>query len=162
MLSCRVAGEAPVQFRDRPGVEFVGFIDKRHGATAFVNFLSACDFGCLFSEREALGISTLEFLRVGIPVAGYAVEGPADTLPPDAGLRFSVADTVDTIADEFESIIRDPDAYENLVAHARRWSELVTWKRCIRELQAIWGLGATVEMVQPWMGLARNRENTLI
>ncbi|MEX0643449.1 MAG: glycosyltransferase family 4 protein [Pirellulales bacterium] len=146
----RAAGDAPAAMRDRPGIEFVGFIDKRNGTNAFVDFLAYSDFGCLFSQREALGISTLEFLRVGVPVAGFAVEGPADTLPPDAGLRFSTVDTVETITDAFDTLLRDPDSYAVLVSNARKYSRLVTWDRCVEELQSLWNCGAIDHSLRLW------------
>src|SRR5690606_21783522 len=96
-----VAGEAPPELRRAPGIEFAGFLDKGQDSEAFLRLLTRCDLGCLFSEREALGISTLEFLRAGVPVAGFAHEGMADTLPPDAGFRFSPGAAPSEIADEF-------------------------------------------------------------
>ncbi len=87
--SVHAAGNAPLEMARASGVRFVGFIDKHRDPARFLKFITGCDVGCLFSDREALGISTLEFLRAGVPVAGFAHEGPADTLPPDAGFRFA-------------------------------------------------------------------------
>jgi glycosyltransferase involved in cell wall biosynthesis len=149
----RAAGNAPPELQRREGVEFVGYLDKHKDASTFLGFLSDCDVGCLFSEREALGISTLEFLRAGVPVAGYAHEGPADTLPPDAGFRFEPGCGAVATADRFEEFLEDEPMQASFRANARQWSKLVTWERCIREFQELWTTGAVARPVQPWRGL---------
>jgi len=147
------AGNAPAELSNRAGVEFVGFIDKRSDPAAFLRFLSACDVGCLFSEREALGISPLEFLRAGISVAGYAHEGPADTIPPDAGFRFQLDDTAETIADRLVTFLKDETAQAAYRQGAQHWSMLVTWDRCVSEMIELWETGTIAKPVRPWLGL---------
>jgi glycosyltransferase involved in cell wall biosynthesis len=149
----RAAGDAPPELLRRDGVEFVGYLDKHKNAPAFLDFLSDCDLGCLFSEREAFGISTLEFLRAGVPVVGFAHEGPADSLPPDAGFRFSLGCTPGDVADCLENYLKDEAAQDRFRSNARKWSELVTWERCIREFQEYWTTGTVAKPVQPWRGL---------
>jgi glycosyltransferase involved in cell wall biosynthesis len=139
----RAAGYAPSALAGRAGVEFVGFIDKRDGTARFADFLAGCDVGCLFSAREALGISTLEFLRVGVPVAGYALEGPADTLPADAGFRFPASATVGETADRFDAYLRDEAAQAGFRRAAAGYSGRVTWERCVREFDTLWRTGST-------------------
>lgn len=147
------AGEAPSELRRTPGVEFVGFLDKQRNPRSFLEFLAKCDVGCLFSDREALGISTLEFLRAGVPVAGFAHEGPADTLPPDAGFRFPLGASVEIVTDEFESYLRDKAREDRVRSKARLWSNLVTWERCVAEFEELWDSGKVAKPVQPWKGL---------
>jgi len=153
-----VMGDAPIEIRNSPGVEFAGFIDKRFQRPEFLELLSACDLGCLFSDREALGISTLEFLRVGIPVAGFDHEGTADTIPPDAGFRLAPGDSAQTIADRFDSYLQDESQQAEFREKARAWSGKVTWKRCLEEFVELWETGRVTHPVQPWRGL----ENSLI
>lgn len=137
----RAAGRAPDALAGRPGVEFVGFIDKRDGTGRFLNFLAGCDVGCLFSAREALGISTLEFLRAGVPVAGYAHEGPAETLPPDAGFRFALGTSGGVVAARLAGYLADPGEQVRFAAAARGHSAGVTWDRCVREFRELWAAG---------------------
>src|SRR5581483_7235418 len=92
-------------------------------------------------DREALGISTLEFLRAGVPVAGYALEGPADTLPPDAGFRFAPGTPPAAVADRLDAYLRDEAEQTAFAAAARRHSGRVTWERCVREFQGLWDTG---------------------
>ncbi|MFN7731661.1 MAG: glycosyltransferase family 4 protein [Pirellula sp.] len=153
--SCRVlaAGNAPRDVQLKDGLEFVGYIDKARNTEGFLGFLAKCDVGCLFSSREALGISTLEFLRAGIPVAGFAHEGPADTLPPDAGFRFALGTSFVEIADRLEAYLRNEGEQMAFLQNAREWSKRVTWERCIREFQELWNTGTIANPVQPWKGL---------
>lgn len=156
------AGEAPEELTRRPGVRFMGRIDKAHEPTAFLRFLLGCDVGCLFSNNEALGISTLEFLRAGVPVAGFAHQGLADTLPPDAGFRFDLNTDAIQIADVFEAYLRDEARQAEFRRNARLWSPLLTWERCVGEMQELWHTGNVSVPVRPWLGLMSQRSrNTL-
>ncbi|QVL33771.1 glycosyltransferase family 4 protein [Telmatocola sphagniphila] len=137
-VQVQAAGEAPAELTQRDGVRFVGFIDKRTQADLFLRFLESCDVGCLFSAREALGISTLEFLRVGIPVAGYAIEGPADTLPEEAGFRFALTEGPLQIADRFEAYLQSEAKQHSKQTAAQHRSESVRWARCVREFKELW------------------------
>ncbi len=153
MTQIMAAGDAPAELQRADGVKFVGYIDKQKDSGAFLRFLSACDLGCLFSEREAFGISTLEFLRAGVPVAGFAHEGQADALPPDAGFRFATGASIEHIADVLEGYLQDEGRQARFRANAQRWSPLVTWERCIGEFQELWERGTMEKPVQPWLGL---------
>jgi glycosyltransferase involved in cell wall biosynthesis len=152
-VSVFAAGNAPADLASRKGVKFAGYIDKRTNPEAFLRFLTSTDLGCLFSEHEALGISTLEFLRAGVPVAGYAHEGMADTLPPDAGFRFKQGDSAVLVAEQLEAYLKDEPMQNRFQNNARQWSSLVTWERCVRELQELWETGKISQPVRPWMGL---------
>jgi glycosyltransferase involved in cell wall biosynthesis len=152
-VSVRAAGGAPAELLREPGLEFAGYLDKQKDPNGFLALLARCDLGCLFSEREALGISTLEFLRAGVPVAGYAHEGMADTLPPDAGFRFTLNASASDIADQFEEYLHNEMQQERFRDAAQRWSEYVTWERCVREFQELWATGKVANPVQPWKGL---------
>ena len=95
--------------------------------------------GCLFSSREALGLSVLEFLRAGVPVAGYAAEGPAETLPPGAGVRLPRGRAPRCgIADGLEALLTDPARLPAARRRAAELSPLLTWDRCLDEFQRLW------------------------
>jgi glycosyltransferase involved in cell wall biosynthesis len=148
------AGDAPASLARREGVRFVGPIRRQqNGHANLLGFLRTCDMGCLFSSNEALGISTLEFLRAGIPVAGFAHQGLDDTLPPDAGFRFQRNATVAGVGDVFEAYLKDELQQETFRSNARRWSTLVTWDRCVKEMSELWSTGKVCNPVRPWLGL---------
>ena len=146
------AGDAPSELTQRPGVRFVGRIDKARDPGTFLQFLLGCDVGCLFSGNEALGISTLEFLRAGVPVAGFAHQGLDDTLPPDAGFRFSPEATAPEVAAVFDSYLRNEAQQAEFRRGARAWSPLVTWERCVAEMQELWETGTVRRPVRLWLG----------
>jgi glycosyltransferase involved in cell wall biosynthesis len=149
----RCAGNCPRGLTRQPGLDYAGFIDKAREPGRFVAFLAGCDLGCLFSEREPLGISTLEFLRAGVPVAGFTTEGLADTLPPDAGFRFPASATVEEVAVALRDAFGDESRVARLRANARRWSPRVTWERCIAEWTELLESERVAQPVQPWRGL---------
>ena len=154
----RCAGYCPTELRGERGLDYVGFIDKAREPERFLEFLAGCDVGCLFSEREPLGISTLEFLRAGVPVTGFMVEGVADTVPPDAGFCFASAETPAEVALTLCAAFRDERVVDRLRANARAWSPLVTWERCVEEWRELLSTGVVRHPVQPWCGLNSRAE----
>lgn len=148
------AGHAPRELVRETGVRFVGFLDKAREPARFLAFLSGCDVGCLFSSHEPLGISTLEFLRAGVPVAGFAVEGLADTLPPDAGFRFAPGSSAADVAETLLATFRSESRTAHLRAGAEAWSPWVTWQRCLQEWHELLTTGRVLQPIQPWRGSA--------
>jgi glycosyltransferase involved in cell wall biosynthesis len=149
----RCAGHCPPELQRTRGLEYAGFIDKATEPGRFLEFLAGCDIGCLFSDHEPLGISTLEFLRAGVPVAGFTTEGMADTLPPDAGFRFEPGATAEDVASTLRTSFGDRSAVDKIRAAARAWSPRVTWERCVKEWQELLATGQVKRPVQPWRGL---------
>jgi len=148
-----VIGNAPTELRQNNGIDFAGHLDKRNKSETFNELLASCDMGCLFSDHEALGVSILEFLRCGVPVLGFAHEGMADTLPPDAGFRFTIMDSPEVISEQLETYLRDEAMQFRFRANAQRWSPLLTWERCVDELIELWTTGSVARPVRPWLGL---------
>ena len=146
------AGGAPTDLIGRKGLEFAGYIDKKTDPGGFLAFLSRCDVGCLFSGQEALGISILEFLRAGIPVAGFDHEGMADTIPPDAGFRFTREASASEIADRFDDYLKNEGRQADFIASAQGYSPLVSWDRCLREFKELWETGTVAYPLKLWEG----------
>ena len=155
-VTVRAAGFDPRQGPSHPLLECVGYIRKDTDPLAFMSFLRAADFGCLFSSHEALGISTLEFLGAGVPVMGLAHEGLADTLPPDAGLRFSSGISAEAVAGVLEQICSEDGRLLMMRRAAACYAGLVTWDRCVREIAECEETGRIARPAQPWLGLAEN------
>lgn len=150
----RCAGGVPDDLPADAGVESWGFIDKHRDSARFLEFLSGCDLGCLFSNAEASSIAVLEFLRAGIPVAGFVVDGMVDLFPPDAGFRFDPGTSAETVAAALWTTFSDEAAVDDLRATARAWSPLVTWERCVEEWAEVLTTGEIESPVQPWRGLS--------
>ena len=153
-VAVHAAGLTTHMFEGRTGLRNVGFIHKLEDPARFLAFLVGCDLGCLFSQREALGISTLEFLRAGVPVAGFAHEGIADTLPPDAGFRFDLSQSISEKADILDDYLKDEAKQYAFYQGARCWSPLLSWDRCVQEFQELWETSTICNPVRPWLGLA--------
>jgi glycosyltransferase involved in cell wall biosynthesis len=132
-----VIGNCPAELINSGLVEYTGYINKQTDSEKFVKFISSCDIGCLFSSSEALGISTLEFLRVGVPVAGYYHQGLKDTLLEGASFRFNITDTPELIASAFEQYINDSARRYEMQKKACEYSTYVTWERCVNEWKNI-------------------------
>jgi glycosyltransferase involved in cell wall biosynthesis len=119
-------------------IEALGFIDKR---TQFAPFLHSCDVGCLFSSAEAAGTAVLEFLGVGVPVAGFTVNGLADLLPPAAGFRFAAETSAADVAGAFREFLGDEGRQFHLRSEARRLAPSLLWERCVGEFRELWASG---------------------
>ena len=135
----RCAGGCPPDLQRDPLVESVGFLDKRRDPAGFIQFLQGCDLGCLFSLYEASSIAVLEFLRVGVPVTGFVVDGMGDLLLPDAALRFPPGEPAASVAERLAATIRDPRRLAALRAGAATAMKQVTWERCLQDISHILG-----------------------
>jgi glycosyltransferase involved in cell wall biosynthesis len=132
-VKTKLIGNCPVELLHNKSIEYTGFIDKQSDSEKFREIVSSCDIGCLFSTSEALGISTLEFLRLGIPVAGFYHQGLKDTLLEGASFRFSIENSAFLIAAELEKYMRNESLQTEMKLKAIEYSRFVTWERCIQE-----------------------------
>jgi glycosyltransferase involved in cell wall biosynthesis len=129
------AGGCPPELQRDPLVKWLGFLDKQHDPAGFIRFLQGCDLGCLFSLSEASSIAVLEFLRVGVPVAGFVVDGMGDLLLPGAAVRFAPGASADEVAESLADAAGS-DRLRRLRAGAAEAMPVVTWGRCLRDLTA--------------------------
>lgn len=139
----KVIGELPKDYADHELVDYLGFIDKKSNTDGFVNELQGCHFGSLFSEKESLGISNLEFLRCGVPIIGFDHQGIADTLNPNASIGFNFDEDIEKVAKEIMKKYQCD--YSNLRAGAEAISPHVTWDRATCEIMDLIE-GRTVEL----------------
>jgi len=143
----RAIGFLPEDCPYRNEVECLGFIDK---ARDFGPFLHSCDLGCLFSSAEALGTAMLEFLGVGVPVAGFTVNGLSEALPEAASFRFPVEATPEAIAVALHAYLADPAKQESLREHAIELASSLTWDRCVAEFEELWSRGRINQPFRLW------------
>lgn len=131
----KVIGELPPELASHPQVEYLGFIDKKNRTEDFVRALQSCHFGTLFSDKESLGISSLEFLRCGVPIIGFDHQGITDTLNSEASVALKFNEAIDiaaaTILEKFQS------NYTQLRMHAEALSPKLTWDRAVQEIIAL-------------------------
>ncbi len=122
-------------------LERQGFIDKEHEIGRFVDALRSFHFGCLLSSVEALGISTLECLRVGVPVVGTRVGGIVDAIDESVGALVEPEDSPEAIAERIRLLVA-PDRYRQLRLEAARRSEEYSWCATVHRLRQVWGEAA--------------------
>lgn len=132
-----IIGNSPDELAGHPLIENSGFIDKSKETEKFLATVSSCDIGCVFSTSEALGISALEFLRCGVPVAGYYHQGMVDTLIEGASLRFQITDSTEIIINTIASLVNDQRKFESLANRASEVSDTVTWDVCVNKWRDI-------------------------
>jgi glycosyltransferase involved in cell wall biosynthesis len=135
----RAIGNSPDEFKQREGFEYTGFINKQVDGPGFIDAVSSCDFGCLFSKAEALGISTLEFLRLGVPVMGFNTHGLSDTLIDGASLKFEPETSAKAVAEMLASVVRDTKSLKALKETAVQKRELVDWQTTIKKWEHLLG-----------------------
>ena len=132
-----VIGHEASQLPRHPAVRAVGFIDKARDLPAFVELVRSFHFGCLLSHAEALGISTLECLRLGVPVIGTDVGGIVDAVPKDAGFLVPAERTAEHLTDELAAVLQNPERYAQMREAARNVACEQSWDRAAREFLAL-------------------------
>jgi glycosyltransferase involved in cell wall biosynthesis len=132
------AGFEPSSGPRHPRMKTVGFIDKRASMEAFVRFIQACHFMCLFSHSEAFGLANRESLALGVPVLASNVGGIPDTVPRGCGHLFDRDARADDVADVIASYATDPDRYAALRETIARRAHEFTWAAAVDKLKAIW------------------------
>ncbi len=136
-----VIGNCPEHLRGHRQVEWLGAMNKSRDTAAFLAGVDSFAIGCLPSYAEPLGISTLECLRLGVPVMGANVGGIPDCVPPDAGFLVPVTANSELIADEIDAHVFVPDRYAQMQQAASREMEHVTWEATVSRLKEIWAQG---------------------
>lgn len=129
-----IIGGCPPEYQKLDYVDFRGRIDKNKNLSEFIENLTRCDLGCLFSEREAFGISILEFLRCGVPVVGYSHEGLADAIPDDSGIKFDKSSSRDVIVRRLLEYINNAEEQSVLCRNAEMYSAQLKWERVVSDV----------------------------
>lgn len=134
-----VIGPDPSVLPRHEALRPLGFISKSNDVHRFVETLQTFHFGCLLSKVDASPISITESLRLGIPVIASDVGGIPELVPADAGIVVPLEGAAQRIADELDRIIAEPERYLALRSAAAEAAEHFTWRRAVREFQAVFG-----------------------
>lgn len=121
-----------------PLLRAAGFIDKNQDMARFVKLVRSFHFGCLFSQAEAFGLSTVECLRLGVPVLARRAGGIPDTVPHGLGHLFEPDAPPDAVADAIEVYLCDLEAYRELRRRVAMRAQEFSWGRAVEKLIAIW------------------------
>lgn len=135
-----VIGPDPASLPPHPSLRPMGFINKATDLPRFVEIVRTFHFGCLLSRVEALGISTLECLRLGVPVVGTDVGGIPDAVPPAAGFLVPVEQAAEQLTEALAAILWQPERYANMRAQAAASSTERTWFGTAKDFGQLLGL----------------------
>jgi glycosyltransferase involved in cell wall biosynthesis len=113
----------------------LGYVNKGREFQRFVEIVRSFHFGCLLSQVEASGFSTLEYLRLGIPIIATAVGGIVD--PKSAGLRFPAAAGGEDVAEALVEVLREPERYATMRKAAARDGVAYRWGRTADEMLSL-------------------------
>jgi glycosyltransferase involved in cell wall biosynthesis len=138
-----VIGPDASELPKHPALRPMGFIHKGRDLDRFLEVVRSFHFGCLLSHAEALGISTLECLRLGVPVIASAVGGIVDTVPRGAGLLMPADGTSELLADELAAVLETPARYARMREAAREVAGFQSWDRAAREFLTLLETGST-------------------
>jgi glycosyltransferase involved in cell wall biosynthesis len=116
-----------------PALHAMGFIDKARETARFVELVRSLHFGCLLSRAEASGVSTLECLRLGVPVIVRDVGGLRENVPENAGLVLPAAQTGERLTEELADLLSAPERYARMRDAAQTVSGYSSWDRTARE-----------------------------
>ncbi|MDY4901586.1 MAG: glycosyltransferase family 1 protein [Treponema sp.] len=91
---------------------------------------------CVFpSVNEGAGLSVLEAMATGIPVA-CSNSGALQEIAGNNALFFD-SDNIEDIADALEKVLTDEECRKNLVTSALKWTEQFSWKKTVNEIVEI-------------------------
>jgi glycosyltransferase involved in cell wall biosynthesis len=130
-----VLGPEPSGIPAHPSLRALGYVNKAQERQRFVEIVRSFHFGCLLSRVEASGFSTLEYLRLGIPIIATDVGGIVD--PKGAGLRFSVEADGEQVAEALAEVLREPERYAAMRKVAARDGVAHRWDRTADEMLSL-------------------------
>jgi glycosyltransferase involved in cell wall biosynthesis len=126
---------APLQIV--PGVEWLGFLDKRRGMRRFIDLVAQADIGCLLSRAEAGGMVLREYHALGLIVLGTTVGGSPEHMFDSAGRAFTPTATPQEIADWLVMLKSNPDEFRRLKANAWAIRAEATWDATVKRWRAM-------------------------
>jgi glycosyltransferase involved in cell wall biosynthesis len=133
-IKLRVIGADPPELRGKPGVELVGYVNKRLDMRRFIELVATCQLGCLLSSSEGLGISLLEFLRLGVPIVASRIEGTREIVRDEFGILVEPSASVEEAASLLKRLARDEVEYGRLCDGARLARDWASWRRAGADL----------------------------
>jgi glycosyltransferase involved in cell wall biosynthesis len=132
------AGSGPQEERLKelvPDGFFLGWCDQARLATAY----SSADLLVLPSRFDTFGCVVVEAMACGLPVAAYAVQGPADIIEP--GISGILAQTLPELAQRIAEHFATPHRLEALRSGALKRASRYTADGILRRFVADLGLG---------------------
>jgi phosphatidylinositol alpha 1,6-mannosyltransferase len=135
MIHLVIAGTGPLEAEIRatapPGVEFLGFLERR---SRLPDLYANCDAFLFASLTETLGLVLLEAMASGLPVIAAPAGGVRDHLCDGVnGLSYPAGD-VGAMAQVMVRLAGDGPLRQRLARGARRTAESLSWDREMERL----------------------------
>ncbi len=121
-----------------PGVEWMGFVDKRSQAALFLQSVSDCDVGCLLSRAEAGGIAIREYHALGLAVLGTDTGGAPEHMLPGASVALPLEAGAEDIAEQFFALDRDRARLLGMREIAWRQRHSCLWSTSVEQFLSFW------------------------
>ena len=128
----------PAELSRTPGVEWIGFVDKRSQAARFLQLVSECDLGCLLSRAEAGGIAIREYHALGLAVLGTETGGAPEHMLPGASIALPIEAGTEQIAEQFLALDRDRARLQAMREAARRQRHSCLWPATVEQFLSFW------------------------
>jgi len=129
--------DSPMQWRNEPGIEWHGFLDKRREARRFLHAVAENDLGCLLSRAEAGGIALREFHALGLPVIGPAVGGSPEHMFSDASVQIAPETSDNAIAEILLHLCNDRSVLARMREHAWNRRHEALWDATVARIVKI-------------------------
>jgi glycosyltransferase involved in cell wall biosynthesis len=130
--------DVPTAYRNEPGVEWSGFLNKRTEAARFLRAVASADLGCLLSRAEAGGIVLREFHALGLPVIGPEVGGSPDHMFRGASIQVPPEAPDEVIGDILVGLCKDRSALEQMRERAWNSRHEALWDATCRGILDFW------------------------
>jgi glycosyltransferase involved in cell wall biosynthesis len=140
VIGCQQS-DLPTHLQNVPGVEWLGFLDKRRDMRRFLEIVAGADIGCLLSRAEAGGMVLREYHALGLIVLGPDVGGAPEHMFESAGRAFAPTAPAEEIAEWLIHLKQHSDEFRRLRENAWACREEATWDATVARWHAFWRPG---------------------
>lgn len=134
----------PSKYRSVQGVEWIGFLNKRHDAAHFLRALAGNDVGCLLSRSDASPIAVREFCAAGLITLCSDVCGAKEMTLPGASIVIPASASKSAIGDQIVSLCSDRTRRKEMATIAWQFRSQAGWDETCRRILEFWPEPRTV------------------
>jgi len=134
----KVIGDYDSIYESSRRVKYIGRIRKALEPERFARELASCHFGCLLSDAEALGVSLIEFQRLGVPVITRSVGGMPEVVSREYGFVLPEPFQSEIACTILEGFFAAPKSYQELRNGIMSIRHQWTWRSTTRKMMQIW------------------------
>ena len=128
----------PATYRETPGVEWVGFVDKQKEPQRLLHLVAECDVGCLLSRVEAGGMALREYQALGLVTIGPDTGGAPEHMIEGASIAVSPVATLEGIANVLLELDRSKAKFHRLRENAWNMRRQALWENSVTQILSFW------------------------